>query len=141
MNESILIKIDPESSTPIYMQIVEKLHGLMVAGRLSPGDPLPSVRQMADVLQVNASTVKKAYRWLADAALVSTCQGRGSFVSSRPLAALERQQQQVTLDQFARRVAREAQRLGFDPAFLAEAIVNEMYQDKPDAVHTKDENK
>lgn len=117
-NESIVIEIDPGASTPIYMQIVEKLHSLMVAGQLDPGDRLPPVRKLAESLDINFNTVARAYRWLEEAGLLSMCQGRGTFVLDRPLAALERQEQQESLDHFARRMIKDAQRLGFSPSDL-----------------------
>ncbi|MCD4673477.1 MAG: GntR family transcriptional regulator [Anaerolineaceae bacterium] len=117
-NESIVIEIDPGASTPIYMQIVEKLHSLMVAGQLDPGDRLPPVRKLAESLDINFNTVARAYRWLEEAGLLSMCQGRGTFVLNRPLAALERQEQQESLDHFTRRMIKDAQRLGFSPSDL-----------------------
>lgn len=113
MNESMMIRIDPGASTPIYMQIVERLHSLMVAGKLSPGDQLPPVRQLAETLQINFNTVARAYRWLEEAGLLSMRQGRGTYVLDRPLAALERQQRQENLEQFVQRIVKESRRLGF----------------------------
>lgn len=124
-NEALKIKIDPGASAPIYMQIVEKLHSLMVAGELAPGDQLPTVRQLAGDLEINFNTVARAYRWLEEAGLLSMCQGRGTFVLDRPLAALEREQRpdKENLDHFARRMLLDAVRLGYSPVQLAEAIV------------------
>jgi DNA-binding transcriptional regulator YhcF (GntR family) len=113
VNESMMIRIDPGASTPIYMQIVERLHSLMVAGKLSPGDQLPPVRQLAETLQINFNTVARAYRWLEEAGLLSMRQGRGTYVLDRPLAALERQQRQENLEQFVQRIVKESRRLGF----------------------------
>jgi GntR family transcriptional regulator len=118
------IEIDPGSSVPIYMQIIESLHSLMVAGDLDTGDRLPPVRQLADELQINFNTVARSYRWLEQAGLLSMCQGRGTFVLDRPLAALEREQMQEkeSLEHFARRMLREANHLGYSPAELASAV-------------------
>ena len=113
MNESMMIRIDPGASTPIYMQIVERLHSLMVAGKLSPGDQLPPVRQLAETLKINFNTVARAYRWLEEAGLLSMRQGRGTYMLDRPLAALERQQRQENLEQFVQRIVKESRRLGF----------------------------
>jgi GntR family transcriptional regulator len=116
VNESMMIRIDPGASTPIYMQIVERLHSLMVAGKLSPGDQLPPVRQLAETLKINFNTVARAYRWLEEAGLLSMRQGRGTYMLDRPLAALERQQhqqRQENLEQFVQRIVKESRRLGF----------------------------
>ncbi|MDX9863331.1 MAG: GntR family transcriptional regulator [Anaerolineaceae bacterium] len=124
-NEVLRIRIDPGASVPIYMQIIEKLHRLMVAGVLSPGDRLPTVRQLAGELEINFNTVARAYRWLEQAGLLSMCQGRGTFVLDRPLAALERQQmlEKENLEHFARRMLQDARRLGYSPADLAAAVI------------------
>ena len=124
-NEVLRIRIDPGASVPIYMQIIEKLHRLMVAGVLSPGDRLPTVRQLAGELEINFNTVARAYRWLEQAGLLSMCQGRGTFVLDRPLAALERQQmlEKENLEHFARRMLQDARRLGYSPTDLAAAVI------------------
>ncbi len=124
-NEALKIDVDPGASAPIYMQIIEKVHSLMVAGILLPGDRLPTVRQLAADLDINFNTVARAYRWLEEAGLLSMCQGRGTFVLDRPLAALEREQMpdKESLDHFARRILNDAQRLGYSPAQLGEAII------------------
>ena len=115
MKETMMIRIDTGASTPIYLQIVERLHSLMVAGKLSPGDQLPSVRQLAEDLGSNFNTVARAYGWLEEAGLISMHQGRGTYVLERPLAALERQRllRQESLDQFVERIIKESRHLGF----------------------------
>ena len=125
MNEELNILINPEASTPLYMQIVERLHRLMVSGKLAPGDRLPAVRELAEDLQVNFNTVARAYRWLEEAGLLSMRQGRGTFVLERPLAARERQmlsRPPEDLTEFTRRITKEARRLGFSPAEVAAAL-------------------
>jgi GntR family transcriptional regulator len=124
VNKEVTIEIDPGASVPIYMQIIEKLHSLMVAGVLAPGDRLPTVRQLAGDLEINFNTVARAYRWLEEAGLLSMCQGRGTFVLDRPLAALEREQRpdKENLEHFVRRMLQDARRLGYSPAQLAAAI-------------------
>jgi len=123
-SEAIKLEIDPGASVPIYMQIIEQLHSLMVAGELAKGDRLPTVRQLAGELNINFNTVARSYRWLEQAGLLSMCQGRGTFVLARPLAALEREQMQEkeTLDHFAHRVLQEAHRLGFSTDDLMTAL-------------------
>ena len=66
----MLISADPSDDQPIYRQIVDQLRQLLAAGTLRPGDPLPSVRQLAADLGVNLNTVAIAYRELAGEGLV-----------------------------------------------------------------------
>jgi len=76
----MFITVDPEASTPVYRQIVSQLRRAIAAGEIGPGDPLPTVRQLAGDLGVNFNTVANAYRALADEGLVETHQGRGARV-------------------------------------------------------------
>ena len=61
----MILRIDPESPTPVYRQIVDGLRVALVNGDLAPGDPLPSVRRLALDIGVHFNTVAQAYRELA----------------------------------------------------------------------------
>ncbi len=74
----IVINIDhPE---PLFSQLMEQIKQAVQTGRLSPGDPLPSIRQLANDLEVNSKTVAKAYRLLERDSVVQTKGYRGTFV-------------------------------------------------------------
>jgi len=73
-------KLDFRSGVPIYVQIVEQVQQLLAAGQLNPGDQLPTVRQLASDIRVNFNTVARAYRMLDEAGLISTQQGRGTYI-------------------------------------------------------------
>jgi GntR family transcriptional regulator len=72
--------LDLRSGVPIYVQIVEQVQQLVVSGKLKPGDQLPTVRQLASELRVNFNTVARAYRLLDEAGIISTQQGRGTYI-------------------------------------------------------------
>ncbi len=74
------LKLDFRSGVPIYVQIVEQVQQLLVSGELKPGDQLPTVRQLASEIRVNFNTVARAYRMLDEAGLISTQQGRGTYI-------------------------------------------------------------
>lgn len=82
------ITIDAEAPAPVYRQIVSQLRRAIAGGEVGPGDPLPTVRGLAEELGVNFNTVANAYRTLAEEGLVETQQGRGARViaSSKPEA-------------------------------------------------------
>lgn len=82
----------PGSPQPIYRQLVEQVRSAILRGDLAPGDPLPSVRSVAEDLVVNANTVAKAYGELVRSGDVVSEPGRGIFVAhARPqLGSLER---------------------------------------------------
>ena len=66
---------------PIYRQLKERVIAMMLDGLLRPGDPLPSVRQVAADYQLNPITVSRAYQELADEALVEKRRGLGMYVT------------------------------------------------------------
>lgn len=76
------IIISNTSQVPIYEQIIRQVKDLVMKGELSPGEGLPSVRNLASTLRISALTVKKAYDGLEKEGFVVTVQGKGSFVSS-----------------------------------------------------------
>ena len=69
------LTIDLNSAVPAYQQIADALRGLVARGQVSPGEGLPSVRQLGRQLGVNLNTVAKAYRLLAEEGLVELRQG------------------------------------------------------------------
>ncbi|MCH9651960.1 MAG: GntR family transcriptional regulator [Deltaproteobacteria bacterium] len=75
--------LDPGSKVPIYRQLTEQIERSLVAGEFSPGDRLPSVRELAMNLRINPNTVGRAYSELERQGVVTRQQGRGVFVSSR----------------------------------------------------------
>ncbi len=66
---------------PIYRQLKERVVAMMLDGLLKPGDPLPSVRQVAAEYQLNPITVSRAYQELADESLVEKRRGLGMYVT------------------------------------------------------------
>ncbi len=79
---------------PIYRQLKERVVAMMLDGLLKPGDPLPSVRQVAAEYQLNPITVSRAYQELADEALVEKRRGLGMYVTeeaAKKLLSTERE--------------------------------------------------
>jgi GntR family transcriptional regulator len=110
------ITIDFRSGQPIYVQIVEQVRRLVVSGELLPGDQLPTVRQLATELRVNFNTVARAYRMLDQAGLISTQQGRGTYIWEQPSEESLQKLRQQELEELTARYQVEARRLGFVPA-------------------------
>jgi len=82
-NSRRTIKIDLASTVPVYQQIADQIRAMLVAGEFSPGERLPTVRQVAVDLGVNHNTVAEAYRNLADEKWLSLGRGRGAIVMAR----------------------------------------------------------
>ncbi|HWQ46581.1 MAG TPA: GntR family transcriptional regulator, partial [Longilinea sp.] len=107
------IELDFRSGVPIYAQIVHMVETMVYQGELSPGDQLPTVRQLASDLRVNFNTVARAYRMLDEAHLISTQQGRGTYILERPTEEVRSQLRQEVLAGLTNRYLTEAERLGF----------------------------
>ncbi len=76
-----MLKINPESGTPIYLQIIEQIRHAIYLGVYPPGTNIPTIRELALQLCVNPNTVAKAIRDLEREGLLVTRVGKGSFVS------------------------------------------------------------
>ena len=72
--------VDPRSGVPIYLQLIEQVKRSVAVGALTPGEQLPTVKQLALDLTINPNTVARAYRELERDAVIETSPGRGSFV-------------------------------------------------------------
>ena len=72
-----LVAIDPTDATPIYAQLERALRAGIATGRLQPGEQLPTVRQLAVDLRVNANTVARVYAELERAGVIETRRGGG----------------------------------------------------------------
>lgn len=78
------IQVDYDSGVPIYVQIMDRIKHLVATGTLKPGDQLPTIRQLSVDLRVDPNTVVHAYRELDHEGVISTQQGRGTFIAEHP---------------------------------------------------------
>lgn len=74
------ITVDIESATPLFSQLVNQIKQAVQNGQIAPGDPLPSIRQLANDLDMNNKTVAKAYRLLERDSVIQTKGYRGTFI-------------------------------------------------------------
>ena len=79
----ILLKPNPSSGVPIYLQLMEQVKHAIETGALKPGEQLPSIRPLAEELVMNPNTVAKAYRELEHEGVIELRQGAGAFVSRK----------------------------------------------------------
>jgi GntR family transcriptional regulator len=113
MAGAAIVSIDARDRTPIYAQLDRGLRAAIATGRLRPGDQLPTVRQLAVELQVNANTVARVYAELERDGVLETRRGVGSFVSSTPAAARSVTEHLKRLRAFVTRVLADAAAAGF----------------------------
>ena len=110
------LEIDFRSGEPIYTQIVNQIQQMVAEGELRQGDQLPTVRQLATDLRVNFNTVARAYRILDESGLISTQQGRGTYIWDQPDEERVSELRRQSLEDLLRHSLYEAQRLGYDVA-------------------------
>lgn len=87
----MFLNLNPQSGLPLYRQMLQQFRERIASGQLTPGDKLPSVRDLSADLQVNPLTVAKVYQHLERDGLVEFRRGQGTFVASglRPLSRSE----------------------------------------------------
>jgi GntR family transcriptional regulator len=78
----MLLQINFKSAKPVYLQLVDQVKTAVASGAIRAGDPLPSIRPLAEELRVNRNTVAKAYTELESQGVVETFAGKGCFVRS-----------------------------------------------------------
>ena len=105
--------LDPHDKSPIYHQIDRAVRAAVSTGRLSPGQQLPTVRQLAVDLAVNANTIARVYADLERAGVIETRRGVGTFVSAEPPAGAPRRGREAELRGLVRRWLDEAAARGF----------------------------
>jgi GntR family transcriptional regulator len=116
------IKIDFRSGQPIYVQITDQVRQLVTSGELKEGDQLPTVRQLATELRVNFNTVARAYRLLDEAGLISTQQGRGTYIWETPGEVTLQKLRQHSLENLTKRYLVDAASRGVSPDEVAASI-------------------
>ncbi|MGO8697516.1 MAG: GntR family transcriptional regulator [Limisphaerales bacterium] len=85
------IRIASDDGVPIYLQIVNQVKHLVAAGRLVPGNEIPSIRALAEQLTVNPNTVARAYLELERSGIVTKRNGTGTFVADVRTPMLQRE--------------------------------------------------
>jgi GntR family transcriptional regulator len=124
-NKKLLLQIDFRSGLPIYTQIVNEIQVQVVTGVLRPGDQLPTVRALAEELRVNFNTVARAYRLLDEARIISTQQGRGTYITEIPPPNVTEKLRKESLEALTHRFISEAMRLDF-----TKVEINQMVDDQ-----------
>lgn len=108
-----VVTLDARDPTPIYAQLERGLRAAIATGRLRPGDQLPTVRQLAVDLRVNANTVARVYAELERNGVLETRRGVGSFIAATPAQAHPPRERDRRLRAFITRVLADADAGGF----------------------------
>jgi GntR family transcriptional regulator len=105
--------INPSDPTPLYAQLQRAIKFAIATGKLTIGEQLPTVRQLAVDLRINANTVAKVYAELERAGIVETRRGVGTFISARHFDVRGNRNRDEHLRTFADRFIAEAGAMGF----------------------------
>src|SRR6266496_4009913 len=125
-NKKLLLQIDFRSGLPIYTQIVNQIQAQVVGGVLQPGDQLPTVRALAEELRVNFNTVARAYRILDESRIISTQQGRGTYITDVPPPNVTEKLRRESLEVLTQRYISEATRLGFSKTEISQMVKEQL---------------
>ena len=131
-NKKLMLHIDFRSGLPIYTQIVNQVQAQVASGNLQPGDQLPTVRALAEELRVNFNTVARAYRILDEARIISTQQGRGTYITEIPPPAVTARLRRESLQALTRSFIVEAMRLEFSKDEISDMVNAQLKEWKAD---------
>ncbi|MBW7975837.1 GntR family transcriptional regulator [Bacillus velezensis] len=109
-----------QSSKPIYLQIADRVYYRLIRSELSPGDKLPSVREMAVQMKVNPNTIQRTYSEMERLGIVETRRGQGTFIAERFDLKAELKDR-LTKDVF-KRFIQEMAELGLSPEEMIDGI-------------------
>ncbi|RPI28215.1 MAG: GntR family transcriptional regulator [Acidobacteria bacterium] len=112
------IIVSNASPDPIYEQIARQIKSQILAGELAEGDPLPSIRRLAQELQISVITTKRAYEELEREGFIDTVGGKGCFVAMQNAEFLREKKMKAVEEKLAAAVA-EAKMLGIGLPELA----------------------
>jgi len=125
-NKKLMLHIDFRSGLPIYTQIVNQVQAQVAGGTLKPGDQLPTVRSLAEELRVNFNTVARAYRILDEARIISTQQGRGTYITEIPPPKVTKKLRKEALQALTERYIHEAMHLEFSKDEIGEMLQDQL---------------
>ena len=108
-----MFALSPSHPMPLYAQLTRAIQFAITTGRLRVGEQLPTVRQLAVDLRVNANTVAKVYAELERTGILETRRGVGTFVCARHFEAKTRQDHEKQLRELVERFVAEAGAMGF----------------------------
>ena len=135
------LELDFRSGIPIYLQVVERIKERLAAGQLHPGDQLPTVRSLALELRVNFNTIARAYRIMGESGIISTQQGRGTYILEVPSLEVSESIRLKALEDLTQRYITDAERLGVSPEELNVVLNKRLNQWEEDQQSSQTSNR
>ena len=122
MGEKMKIIISNSSPDPIYEQIARQIKAQIISGELEEGAALPSIRKLAQELQISVITTKRAYEELEREGFIDTVGGKGCFVAMQNKELLREKKMKLVEEKLNEAVA-EAKLLGITADELKEMLL------------------
>jgi GntR family transcriptional regulator len=122
------VRIDPASRIPPFEQLRAQLALMVSSGRLLPGTRLPTIRGLAEVLELSNGTVARAYRELEAQGIVAGRGRRGTYVADNPPNTSTAQERRRLLSEAAAAFAATVRQLDVDDTDATEAVVAALRQ-------------
>lgn len=116
------IIVSNSSPDPIYEQVKRQVKGEIISGELKEGDALPSIRKLAQDLQISVITTKRAYEELEKEGFIDTVEGKGCFVAMQNKELLREKKMKLVEEKMSRAVE-EAKLMGIKLSELKEMLM------------------
>lgn len=116
-----MFSINSKSEIPIYEQLSSQIKHFIINGHLKAGDKLPSVREMANSLNITPNTVRRAYIELQSKKIIKTLRGKGTFISSKFLPKMEEVKLSLLKSEI-KKIVLDLTKLGLDENQILELI-------------------
>jgi GntR family transcriptional regulator len=127
---SLSFNVDSGHPTPLYHQLDRAIRFAIATGKLAVGDQLPTVRQLAVDLRINANTVAKVYVELERAGILETRRGVGTFVRARHFEAARDKDRERELRELEDHFLAKAGQLGFSANEVVEHLKGRLKKGK-----------
>jgi GntR family transcriptional regulator len=121
----LFITISPSDPDPMYRQITNQIKDAIAGEDLKPGDQLPSIREMSDLLKISAITIKRAYQDLEGEGFIFTRAGLGSFIADQDKEKIREEKFQEIRDSM-KAILETARRYGIKPGEILGIVKEEM---------------
>ena len=109
-------------SRPVYVQLIDRMYTMILSGEYKPGSRLPTVRELAEIMQANPNTVQRALFYLEEKGLIHTQRTTGKFITE-DAGVIEEARKSMALS-FSRQYFEQMKRIGVG-AEAAKRIINE----------------
>lgn len=124
------LEINPDDPLPLYAQLERGIRAAIASGRLVAGHQLPTVRQLAVDMRVNANTVAKVYLELERAGVLETRRGVGTFIRETPAPRSRKRERDAQLRILFDQFINQAAQLGYSPGEVHEHLAERVQKEK-----------